>query len=105
MHVFPEENLAPVGGNPPLPMQQKNPTMNREEPNPSIEKPERENETRPNGFTTRPEAPVNKPTHTPVQVNPRPANPAPTSPSKPPHTPMPSSPAKPAVPSVKSGKG
>ncbi len=104
--VFPEENLAPVGGNAPLPMQEKNPTMNREELNPSVEKPERENETRPSGFNSRPETPVSKPSHTPVPMNPvRPANPAPTSPSKPPHNPIPSSPAKPAVPSVKSGKG
>jgi hypothetical protein len=104
--VFPEENLAPVGGNVPLPMQEKNPTMNREESNHSIEKPGRENETRPSGFNSRPEAPVNKPTHTPVPVNPvRPANTAPTSPSKPPHNPIPASPAKPAVPAVKSGKG
>jgi hypothetical protein len=102
--VFPEENLAPVNGNTPLPMQQKNPTMNREEPNPSIEKPERENETRPNGFNTRPDAPVNKPINVPVQVNPvRPA--APNAPSKPPHNPIPTSPVKPTVPAVKSGKG
>ena len=101
--IFPEENLAPVGGNAPLPMQQKNPTMNREEPNPSVEKPGREIETRPNnGFNSSPNVPVNRPASVPVQPV-RPS--APTSPAKPPHTPMPSSPAKPAVPTVKSGKG
>jgi hypothetical protein len=102
--VFPEENLAPVNGNTPLPMQQKNPTMNREEPNSSVDKPARDTEPRPNSFNTRPDAPVSKPTSVPIQVNPvRPS--APAAPSKPPHSPMPTSPVKPSVPSVKSGKG
>jgi hypothetical protein len=99
--VFPEENLAPVNGNTPLPMQQKNPTMNREEPNSSVDKPERDTEPRPNGFNTRPDAPVNKPMNVPNPVRPS----APSAPSKPPHSPMPTSPVKPSVPSVKSGKG
>jgi hypothetical protein len=99
--VFPEENLAPVGGNAPLPMQQKNPTMNREEPSRSVEKPQQEMESRPNGFSSRPE-PVSKPVNVPAQ----PARPsAPANPVKPPHTPVPSSPVKPSVPAVKSGKG
>jgi hypothetical protein len=102
--VFPEENLAPVTGTTPLPMEQKNPTMNREELNNSVEKPGRENVTRPTEFNTRPVEPVNKPVHVPIQVNPvRPS--APAAPSKPPHSPMPTSPVKPSVPSVKSGKG
>jgi hypothetical protein len=101
--VFPEENLAPSGNNP-LPMEQQKPTMNRENTNTSVEKPERETETRPNGFNSRPETQVNKPAiHSPAQVNPaRPS--APASPSKPPHSPTPS-PVKPSVPTVKSGKG
>ncbi len=102
--VFPEENLAPNNGNTPLPMDQKNPTMNREELNNSVDKPERENVSRPTEFNTRPVEPVNKPVHVPIQVNPvRPS--APAAPSKPPHSPMPSSPIKPSVPSIKSGKG
>lgn len=102
--VFPEENLAPATGNAPLPMQQKNPTMNREQPNPSVDMPERQPESRPNVSNSRPEVPVNKPISVPIQVNPvRPA--APAAPSKPPHNPIPASPSKPAVPSVKSGKG
>jgi hypothetical protein len=100
--VFPEENLAPVGGNAPLPMQQKNPTMNREEGNSTVEKPGREIETRPNnGFNSSPNVPVSRPVTVPQPVRP----PAPVSPSKPPHTPAPSSPVKPSVPTVKSGKG
>jgi hypothetical protein len=102
--VFPEENLAPVTGNTPLPMEQKNPTMNREELNNTVDKPERENVTRPTEFNTRPVEPVNRPVHVPIQVNPvRPS--APAAPSKPPHSPIPTSPVKPSVPSVKSGKG
>ena len=104
--VFPEENLAPVGGNAPLPMQQKNPSMNREEPNSTVEKPQRENVSKPNEMNSRPDVPANKPVNVPIQVHPaRPSAPAPTSPSKPPHTPVPSSPVKPSVPAVKSGKG
>jgi hypothetical protein len=104
--VFPEENLAPVGGNAPLPMQQKNPSMNREEPNSTVEKPQRENVSKPNEMNSRPDVPANKPVNVPIQVHPaRPSAPAPTSPSKSPHTPVPSSPVKPSVPAVKSGKG
>ena len=100
--VFPEENLAPVGGNTPLPMEQKNPTMNREGANPSVEKPGREMEPRPNnGFNTSPNVPVNRPVTVPQPVRPS----APVSPSKPPQSPAPSSPVKPSVPTVKSGKG
>jgi hypothetical protein len=102
--VFPEENLAP-SGNTPLPMEQQKPTMNRENVNTSVEKPERDSETRPSGFNSRPETQVNKPAiHSPAQVNPVRQS-APASPSKPPHNPAPSSPVKPSVPSVKSGKG